>query len=68
VRGLLFRDQADFERADRNAAVRAVETNVHPGACLQLQHILFRVQRPDAGKGGVKVPDNGLDTFVENRG
>ena len=60
VRRALLGDQADLEPADGDAPVRAVQVRVLSRAGPQHQHVLRRIQRPDAGESRVQVCDQSL--------
>ena len=46
--------------SDRDAPVGPINVSVDPGADLQLEHVLLRIERPDAGERRIEVLDNGL--------
>src|SRR6266540_6237068 len=63
---LLFSNQANLKIPDRDAAMWTVEMRVHPGTCLQFQHALLFVQRPDSSEGRVQVPNDRLCASLQD--
>ena len=45
--------------------MRAVEMRVKAGTGLEFEHIVFGIERPDAGEGGVHVFGQRLCAFLE---
>ena len=67
-RHIFLRDHTDRELADRDAAVRAVETGVQAGAGLQLQLGALQVKHPDSGEGRIEVLLHGYRASMKHRG
>jgi hypothetical protein len=56
----LLRNQTNLELPDRHTGMGPVYVSIHPCARLQLQDIVCLIERPNTGKRGIQVPDNGL--------
>ncbi len=58
MRSSFLSNQTDFELSKRNSTVTTIQPSVHSSACLQLQFLAIAVERPDAGKGRVEMPNH----------
>jgi hypothetical protein len=58
----LLRNQTNLELPYWHTAMGAMYVGAHPCTRLQLQDIVRLIERPNTGKRGIQVLDNGLRT------
>jgi hypothetical protein len=64
--GLLPCNVADFQLSQSNPTVSAVDTGVHPRACLKFENALIIVQQPHAGERSLDMFDNRFSALLQN--